>query len=215
MATITDAEQWPEELERERSLRWTPDFGNEAGPPALDGTRQYRNTNGGGLWRAAFNTVQLRSRPQVLAWLATEALLQGGKTPIDVPLLLCQLQPRTADHTPIVITASGGWAAQAMSGRVDLENAGTLTPGMHFSDYDATIYGWRLHRIMTVSAAGSGGGPNMRDITFWPPARFAVADNHQLEFDEPRCVMRLEGTMDVELEMRRRGDPSVEFIEAF
>lgn len=214
MATIVAAEQWPEILRRERVLSWRPDFGNEAGPPALDGSRQYRNSNGGGLWRASLQAVQLRRREHVLAWLGTEVLLRGGMTPVNVPLMFYSLTPRM-DVATTVITAVGAMAARAVSGRVDLEHAGTLSAGMHFSAYDVTTYGWRLHRLSSVAAVG--GQPTQRDIAFWPPLRFAVADNYAFEWDNPRCVMRLAASdvMDVELEQRKRGDPSAEFEEAY
>jgi len=219
--TISLAAQWPESLEVERSLKWSPDWGHEASPPTIAGNRQFRSITGGGLWRALFSSlVVTQHRGNVRDWLALEIALRGGMTPVDVPLLLCAYQPEpatpTSDDAP-VISSSGGWAARAVSGRIDLENAVEVVAGMHFSDYDPTTYGWRLHRIETVALAGSGGGPTERDITFWPPARFSVADGHRLEWKEPRCVMQLASAdaMDIELDLRKRGSPSASFIEVF
>jgi hypothetical protein len=212
--TVIAAAQWPETLERERSLSWVPDFGNEAGPPTIDGTRQFRNFNGGGIWRCAFNQVQLRSKAQVLAWMALETTFRGGLTPVDVPY--CGYRPAPATGDTVQVASYAGWAARAMAGRVDLINSTEIEPGHHFADYDPTVYGWRLYRIETVAAV-SGSGTE-RDITFWPPARFAVAAStggHLLEFTRPRCVMQLadSGSMDLELELRKRGNPNAEFIE--
>jgi hypothetical protein len=221
MATINAAAAWSDKLCREKSLSWIPDFGNEASPPGLDGTRQYRNSNGGGLWRARFNGEQLRHKrrgpladDQVLAWFAQEAVLQGGKTPVDVPLLLCAYVPR-ADAAATVIATIGATLAGAVSGRVVLTHSGDLVAGMHFSVFDATTYGWRLHRIYSVAAVG--GHATWRDIVFWPRLRFTIADATTLEFDHPKCVMRLAASdsMDLELSMRVRGEPSAEFVEAF
>ena len=214
--TIISALQWSEALRcRERSLQWTPDYGHAASPPALDGTQQYGSSNGGGLWRCTLNGVQLRSTAQIKAWLALEIQLRGGKVPIDVPLFLWVYQPKPVVGASVDIAAVGGWAARAIGGTVVLNDADGLEPGQHFSDYDATIYGWRMHRIESVSAVG--GQPTQRYITFWPPARFAVADTHALEFDEPRCVMRLagSGSMDLDLDLRKRGNPNAELVEAF
>lgn len=211
--TIPSAMPWPTALLcRERSLQWIPDYGHEASPPALDGTRQFGSSNGGGLWRSMLNGVQLRTPEHVKAWLAFEIQLRGGMTPIDVPLFLGH-QPRPDSGTSVNIKAvNGGWAARAVSGRVELVNAQTLEAGQHFADHDGTTYGWRLHRIETV-AFSSG---DLADITFWPPARFAVANNHRLEFDDPKCVMRLagSGSTDLTLEYRKRGDPDASFVEA-
>lgn len=216
--TIPDAMSWPDALTcRERALSWLPDFQSQASPPALDGTRQFGSSSGGGLWRCSLTAVQLRVPQHVQAWLAFEVALRGGMTPIDVPLFLGG-QPRPIIGATALITAVGGWAARAISGRVDLEDATGLEPGQHFADYDATLYGWRLHRIETVEFATSGGSgapASYRDIVFWPPARFAVADNHALEIDNPRCVMRLagSGSTDLDLELRKRGNPNAEFVE--
>lgn len=217
--SITNAAHWPDpELRRERSLSWIPDFQNQAGPQGLDGTRQYRNLNGGGLWRCAYNGEQLRAREEVMAWLKMEVWLRGGMNPVDVPLLFCRFQPKSVGSgSAPVIKATDGWAARAVTGRMTVVNSTPIEEGMHFSDYDATTYGWRLHRIYFVAPAGTGGGPDDYDIAFWPPARFAVAANHALEFEFPRCVMRLASSdsMDLELEQRKRGNPNAEFIEAF
>jgi hypothetical protein len=79
--TIPSAMPWPSALLcRERSLQWIPDYGHEASPPALDGTRQFGSSNGGGLWRAMLNGVQLRTPEHVKAWLAFEIQLRGGMT---------------------------------------------------------------------------------------------------------------------------------------
>lgn len=216
MATLISARQWRSVIRcRERSLSWMPDFGNEASPPGLDGTRQYRSSNGGGLWRATLTAVQLRTREQVLAWFATEVLLKGGMEPIDVPLLLDRYQPQLEAGTSIAVRAiMGGWPARAVTGRVTTEGTTTLEAGQHFSVYDATTYGWRLHRIAVVAATEF---PERFDLTFWPPTRFVVADDQPLEIDDPHCVMRLASSdaMDLDLERRVRGEPSVSFVEAY
>ena len=207
-ATIIAPESWPDTLRREKALSWIPDFQNQAGPQGLDGTRQYRNTNGGGLWRCHFNGEQLFHVEHVRSWLGMEVLLRGGITPVNVPLMLWRYQPAPG----AAITSVGGWAARAITGTI--HSAATIPlPGMHFSDFDGTTYGWRLHRIASAVAAGS----DNYTVTFWPPARFAVVNGHALETENCKCVMRLATTdsMDIELEQRRRGNPNAEFEEAF
>lgn len=205
--TIISAMPWPSPLLlRERSLQWIPDYGHEASPPALDGTRQFGSNNGGGLWRCTLSGVQLRRPEHVKAWLAFEVGLRGGMTPLDVPLFLKGYQPNST-----VAATNGGWPARAISGRVTVSGE-PIEPGQHFSDYDSSVYGWRLHRIETAEESSG----NLVNITFWPPARFAVADSHALEITSPRCVMRLagSGSTDLDLEYRKRGDPDASFVEA-
>lgn len=213
--TIPNALTWPDSLVcREQALQWTPDFNSSASPPALDGTRQFGSSNGGGLWRCTFSGVQLRKPHHVRAWMRFEIALRGGATPAEVPLSLSRYQPTyNGSHSGIIVRATnGGWPARAVSGRVELVHADDIEAGQHFADYDATTYGWRLYRLEDVTHSSG----NLADITFWPPARFAVANNHDLEFDNPRCVMRLvgSGSTDLHLEYRKRGDPNAEFVEA-
>jgi hypothetical protein len=213
--TIPSALSWPDALKlRERSVEWILDFGLDASPPALDGTRQLGSSNGGGLWRLNMTGVQLRRPEHVKAWLTFELALRGGATPVDVPLFLTGYQPTyNGQHSGVVIRATnGGWPARAVSGRVELIHVDSLEPPHHFADYDSSIYGWRMHRIETVTLSSG----DLADITFWPPARFAVANNHQLEFDAPKQVMRLSGSgsTDLDLEYRKRGNPNAEFVEA-
>lgn len=211
--TIPSAAAWPEILERERVTSWMPDFGNESSPPALDGTRQYRSSNGGGLWRANFKAAQLRRQAHVLAWMGMEVTLRGGMTPVDVPY--CGYRPSPGGVVTVVEAAHAA-AARDISMAVNVTTAGPILPGHHFSVHSATL-GWRLYRIEGVSAHSGGGSAATYDISFWPPLRFAIADGTDLEFDHPRCVMRLSesGSMDLDLELRKRGDPSAEFEEAF
>lgn len=214
MATIPAALQWPTLLKRDRLLSWSPRFMNEYSPPTIDGTIQVRNTNGGGLWSAAFGTVQLNGKDQVLAWQGFEVWAKGGLEPIDVPFCGYRLDRLNPAVPVTLLSSTGGWAARAVTGRVTVGNgAGDLVAGIHFSDYDA-LYGYRLYRIGAIVANIS---PGVFDIAFWPPARVAAADSHSLEIEHPRCVMRLAASdaMDLELDLHKRGTPSVSFIEAF
>lgn len=213
--SIVHALNPPAVLERERSLSWVPFFQNERGPATLDGTYQSRNANGGGLWEATFNGVQIRNAQHRKDWRAFQIAARGGMQPINVPC--CAERPRSTQGTTPQIYTVDGWAARAVSGRVELVDSTEIEAGMFFSDYDAAVYGWRLYLIEEVTTPGSPGAANYRDITFWPPARFAagLTGSHLLEFDHPRCVMQLASSdsMDLELEQRRFGNPTAEFIE--
>lgn len=216
MSDITAAISWPDTLKLERAVSWMPDFGNQVSPTALDGTRQYRNTNGGGLWRVAFNSFHLSGREAVLAWQAMEVKLRGGLVPVVI--FTCTYRPKavTGPVPSIEVRSVGIWAARSISGRIDLVNSTELEPGMYFSRNHDT-YGWRLYRVETTAAVSGSG--TQRDITFWPPLRAALDSNTNLTVQNPRCVMRLasSNSMDVEIEPRstQRGNPSAEFVEAF
>lgn len=214
MPTIIAALAWPAALEREQSLSWMPQWGNEYSPPTLDGTVQVRNTNGGGLWTATFGNIPLWTRAEILAWQEMEGLLMGGLEPVRVPLLLCRQEPTPSSGVIDIVTV-GSSAARATTIVVDLINSGALSAGMHFSYNHTVALGHRLYRIKTVSAVS--GFPTRRSLTIWPPLRAAIASVQSLRFEDPLCVMRLAApdVMKLELQLRKRGQPSASFIEAF
>lgn len=213
MATIPDALTWPTNMERERSMSWMPQFGNESSPPTLDGTVQVRNGNGGGLWTASFNGMVVNTRARALVWQQLEVRMMGGLEPVDVPFMAYTQKPYTSLGS-IVIRTVGAVAARATAMTINLVQSGDVNPGMHFSRYHAT-YGHRMYRIATV--AGVSGMAGQRAITIWPPLRAAIGAAALLEFDKPLCVMKVAtpDSMRLELDLRKRGTPSVSFVEAF
>lgn len=231
MPSLVDADPWPELLMRERILTWSPDFQNEHSSPTLGGIIQVRNSNGGGFWRARLDTVQLRNKSQLMAWQAEEVRLQGGLGPVELPAHFCGQPPWPLDDDgdPITTVPPGGFgdgfpnnpiirirvsedvAARAVVVPVVIDRGDFLVNGVHFSYYDPTLYGWRLYRVVMV-LSGSGG----YNLTIWPPLRTALAADTVLQFMLPRCVMKLasSSSMDLPIELRRRADPSADFVEA-
>lgn len=216
MATIIDAVEWPDELNREGSLVWEPVFGNEYSPPTLDGTIQVRNGNGGGLWRASFNKITLWTNAELLLWQKMEVLLAGGLEPVNVPVLMCKQFPTPAsgDNADIEVTVVGTTLARSTTLVVDLVESGELVAGMHFSRYGGT-YGHRMYRISDVAEVI--GEPTQRSLTIWPPLRAGLVNAMTIRFNNPLCVMKLAApdVMRSELELRVRGAPSISFVEAF
>jgi hypothetical protein len=96
-------------------------------------------------------------------------------------------------------------AKRAISCTVDVIAADTLQPGQVFS------LGERLYQITDViDLTGT-----LRQLSFMPPAREAVAADTELEFTNPVCRMRLasDDAMALDLDMNKRGFPSVDFVE--
>lgn len=219
MATIVSAVQWPDVLKRDRFTTFNPDFMNEVSPQTISGQRQVANKNGGGLWTAALESIWLRTTAQILEARAMQVDLQDGLVPIDVPVLLHVQQPfpllangRPDLSSAITIASVGSTAARATAMRISITLAGTVARGQYFSVYDATQYGNRLHLIRSVAAVT--GQPTQRDLTFWPPLRFAVANATALEFKSPKCVMHNpDGGLVLKHEMRKRGTVDISFIE--
>jgi hypothetical protein len=73
--------------------------------------------------------------------------------------------------------------------------------------------GWRLYEIGTVVYTDASHAV----ISFNPPLREAISAGTQLEFDRPRCTMRLTapGAMDLTVTPWTFNSASVQFVEGF
>jgi hypothetical protein len=89
-------------------------------------------------------------------------------------------------------------------------NAGDLVGGESFS-IDHPTMGHRLYEIKTAIYDDD----DLATITFNPPLREAVTSGTRLEFDRPRCTMRLvnPSSMDLSVVPWTFNSASVDFIE--
>jgi hypothetical protein len=194
-----------------------------AAPPSVSGFGQVVASDAG-IWKATFGNVIIRRRQHTLAWRAIDTLLEGRLNSILVPL--CRgYQPVPPDAAPLYeevphsddalfdddtgyigrvidVKTVGSMAVRAVSGTVSVGYAGSIEPGQHFSA------GERLYRVRSFN-------PETGAITFRPPLRESVPSGTNLEFDDPVCRMRLatDDAMNLDLALRRFGNPTVNFIE--
>lgn len=188
-------------------------------------------SDGGGFWTASLNDIQLWHREHVLAWRATRQLADGGVEPMVVRRL-DQLQPFPSGQGPVgdiphsdesLFSDGSGytqtvidvvtWQAAALRSvtiNMMLNNCAPLVGGEVFSINHPT-FGWRMYEIRTVTPLGR----NFFAISFRPPLREAVADATPVEFDEPRCTMKLvnAGAMDLNLTVLPNSTATVKLIE--
>lgn len=166
-------------------------------------------SDGGGLWLAKLNNIRFNNRLDGLLWRAIRQIANGGATPLIVyrrdttwaPFPTDPLSPIThSDDTyfddgsgyyqPVIdVTCNDGAALRATSMVVNLINCAPLQGGESFSINHPT-FGWRLYEIATA---------NDNVITFNPPLREAVINGERLEFDRPRCLMKLAGSTSMDL----------------
>jgi hypothetical protein len=94
---------------------------------------------------------------------------------------------------------------------ITLNYAGELIGGESFSIAHDTM-DWRLYEIATVDMTSS----TTATITFNPPLREAIEAGTPLEFDRPRCRMRLAnpGSMDLSVVPWTFNSASVDFVES-
>lgn len=163
-------------------------------------------SDGGGLWSAAINNMQFRDRTDTLLWRAVRQVCNGGVNAIIVPRNDTVFAPFPngvtsyappysdaslhSDGSPyyqsiIDVTASAA-ALRATSLSLTLNYCAPLQGGESFSIEHPTM-GWRLYEIGSVTVVDD----THSTVTFNPPLREAIADSTIIEFDRPRCLMKL------------------------
>jgi hypothetical protein len=198
--------------------------GAVSGGQSLSGITQLAATSGGPFWGLELGGVTLNTREKMKAWRAVEAMSDNGATSFVVPL--CDrgnqpfLNPRRTDGftgdkvfsegtswtiSEITATASAAALRATELTLASYSGGATLVGGEHFTIVHPTL-GARLYRIGSVSGA---------TITIRPPLREAISSGTVLDFDNARCVMRVEGDMSAALELLKRGTGSVRFLESF
>lgn len=213
---------------------WRPQLVGQAitGGQATNNLVQTVKTDGGGRWIFTLGDANLNERIKLKAWRAFEAILDGGAT--EVILMLCDRRQmpgfvsgsagRTLERIPHsdgalfddgsgysqdtpggTQTTTGAGARRAVT--LDLGAVDGIEGGEHFSILHEDA-GWRLYRVAQVVG---------ETITFRPPLREAIPAGTLLEFEHPRCVVRL---MDLEsyaptVERLRYARGSVQFMESF
>lgn len=236
--------EFPRALLRERSHSWNLGGVAAAGGQTAANVSTLVRSDGGGFWTCSMADVSLSGAPgrtgrdrqkvSTLLWRAVRQLCNGGVSNIVVPRNDALFRPwpegiaqtggLSVPHddeamfddgvgyyqSAIDIVAAAA-ARRATSIEIALNEAGELLGGESFSIEHAT-YGWRLYEIKTVDVDGGEGV-----ITFNPPLREAITDDTQLEFDRPRCVMRLvqPSSMNLTVAPWTFNTASVDFIEAF
>lgn len=235
---------FPRRLLREMSHAWNP-VGVAATPgvtarsvPVLG------RTDGGGFWSCTMSDVSLsggrglqgkdRQKVTTLLWRAIRQICDGGVNRIVVPRNDTLFRPWPeglaqnvnidiphSDGAPfddgagyyqsIIDITCGGAELRDTSLDVTINYAGQLMGGESFSIEHLTM-GWRLYEIGTVEYSDD----SHATITFSPPLREDVAAGTSLEFDRPRCLMRLAqpNSMDLTVKTWTFNSASVTFLEA-
>lgn len=220
--------RWPDAVLAPRAVAFDIAPRTLSAPASVSGATQVVSS-GAGIWKATFADIVVTEQQQVLAFRAISALLEGRLGSILVPLCrMYQPKPDNAealglyDAVPhdddaffddgtgyvgrvIDVQLTGTIVKGATSASIAINVAGTIEPGQHFS------LGERLYRLKSVNYTSA----TAATITFTPPAREAASAGDNLEFDDPVCRMRLasDEEMDLALDLRRYGSPTVNFVE--
>ncbi|WP_316158780.1 MULTISPECIES: hypothetical protein [unclassified Bradyrhizobium] len=235
---------FPRALLREKSHSWN--LGGHAATPGAtaDSTAVVVRSDGGGYWIATMSDVSLgaravgqgrqRQRNATLLWRAVRQVAKGGAAPMTVWCNDAQARPWPAgvaqgappavphgDDTPfsdgseyeqaMIDIICGAAALRATSLGIIINRAGSLVGGERFSINHDTV-GWRVYEISTVVYSDA----THATIGFNPPLRENVVAGTALEFDRPRCTMRLAtpGAMDLAEQPWTFNSVTVQFVEA-
>ena len=206
-------------LARERGLVWAITGSSLRSGSDLLGRPRRVNLSGGGLWQCDMRDIQLGGDERYDAWLALLDAMDEGATPVIVPYY---------DHSRSTLVEAGfgdgGTFADGSSflqGAIEasvitpaalrattLRIAATQPPRGSFSVVSYTK-GVRLHRINMSEEVSSG----VYDIAIRPPLRDSVDSDTPLDFDNPRCAMRLADGGIPTLSLRRNATCNASFIE--
>jgi len=224
--------QFPRALLREQSHAWNL-LGVAAVPGQTVGAGAILvRSDGGGYWSCVMNDVS-RQRQSTLLWRAVRQYCEGGVRSIVVPRNDALFRPSTpglasghirhSDNTlhsdgtgyyqsNAQVSAGATAPLRATSMELTLTYCGPLLGGEAFS-VNHTRMGWRLYEISTVHYVDS----DTAVVTFNPPLRQEVPAGTQLEFDRPRCTMRLArpSSMDLNVIPWTFNRASVDFVETW
>lgn len=196
-----------------------------SGGTALNGQADTIATDGGGFWWFELAEPFLDEVETALAWRALSAHTGGGR-PVIVRICDARHQPSGgyaevphSDGTPF------SDATEYLSGDVDIRAATdaalratslaiekvavpkALVAGERFSIAHAVMRD-RLYQIEAISDDGL-------TITFVPPLREAITAGTELNFIDPRCVLRREGDMRSGTRLGFAESSGVRFVEHF
>jgi len=237
--------EFPRALLREKSHAWNLAGAAVAGGQTAFGLSTLVRSDGGGFWVCNMSDVSLsgrngsadrgrdRQKLSTLLWRAVRQIADGGVNQLIVPRNDALFRPWpdgvapdagtdiTHDdgslfddgvgyYSPTIDITCVGATLRATSLDISVVRAGALMGGEAFSIEHPT-YGWRMYEIATVEMDTETSGT----ITFNPPLREAVTDGTQLEFDRPRCMMRLvsPGAMNLTVQPWTFNPASVDFVE--
>lgn len=194
--------------------------------------------DGGGIWKATFTDVGVATADKRRAFRAMSAIADGGSQPFimpcietyDAPWPIVNGAPQRAlpavphsdgtffsdgtgyDSSMIEIAVTQPAPLRATALTVQVTAGDNLHGGETFA-IDHPNNRWRLYRIRTAVQNLDGTWA----ITIRPPLREAIDAGTPLEFDHPKCVMRLltPDAMDLTYEPFWFGTAAPALVEAF
>lgn len=196
-----------------------------SGGTALSGDETLIGTDGGGRIAVEMSDFDLDEPEVAIAWDAIDAYMDGGLRAMIVPLCDAVHQPAFyfdgvphSDGTPFSdetlydtpgtdVSLSSDAALRATIIQIDI-TALNGNPLGWFS-IDHATWRHRCYKVAEILAQTS----TTATISIRPPLREATTAGASLDFDEPRCVMRIDGDMRAPRTMGYADGQALRFVE--
>ncbi|MBI1179099.1 MAG: hypothetical protein GC201_00975 [Alphaproteobacteria bacterium] len=195
---------------------------------SLSGIEEPIVTDGGGRLIAEFKNGTLLSREQNLLWRAMTAAMDGGATPVIVMFCDARHQPLGSpsyvphsDDTPFdddSLYSGGGYsdiesaqnkALRSTTMRIKINSTEKDIIGGEWFGIEHATWGWRAYNVISITKFSG----IQYDIEFRPPLREAIVSGDVLDFNRPRCQMRVAQATSNPLSMGRTGGADIAFVE--
>jgi hypothetical protein len=217
---------WPLRSLPPKGIQWEPTGGRVAGGRSLGGVVQEGRFDGGPFWTLSLTGMAIQTVAKIRLAKALRGLLDSG-LPIEVDTREAAFTGLAAgatrdsvpfsdgsafddgsefDASPVTATVVADTPLRATSLTFDQVGLSALQGGEEFTVVTAS--GPRMHRIIEV-----GGTIAQPTVSFIPPLREAVIEGQALDFNRPRCAMKM-----VQMSVPREGrfaTVDASFIEYF
>jgi hypothetical protein len=228
----------PDALFQMEELRWDLEGSIISPGQTVYGAFPLNRLDGGGLWSATFLRNWLVNEDQLRLWRAVRTIADGGIVPLIIeryerpffpvpfdgngePMEIASISHSDGSffsdgsgyYQPLVTAITGAAASlRATSIQINVLVGSTLKGGHCFS-IEHVEMGHRIYEIGTITNISD----TVYTVSFRPPLREDVALGERVEFDKPKCVMRLAtpNAMSLTLQTGDYAHPDVSFIEWF
>lgn len=198
-----------------------------SGGTALSGDETLIGTDGGGRVFVEMDDFYLDEPQTALAWSAISALMDGGLRPMIVPICDAVHQPTNgfvyvphSDGTSFsdetlyeqgtsVVHLAEDAILRAATLQLDITALGRALLGGEWLSIDHGTWRWRAYKIAEIIAQDGVSAT----ITIRPTLREATLAGAIVDFDNPRCVMRLDGEMRAPRNMGYAEGKPLRFVE--
>jgi len=209
------AEAWPFSTFGVGSLGWKLARTRIGGGMSISGRGQVGVVDGGGSWEVDLDETSIATQTERRIWNALILRADAGGAVFEVPYL--EEEPVSGTTARFAAAADLGATTAQIQRQGGFSAALALGGPQAFTVVHATE-GARLYLIRKITSAGSAGAGGIDTVEFLPALREAVTLNQAIDFNSPRCLMRLEDPNDDAWPVMKApwtADVGVKLVEAF